>query len=98
MRGRTTTLAVLEALETLQEPTHTHAIERSKQSVSRPVRQLRVTGRALAARLQLHPATVYANLKLLRSWASLCSADHGTPHSCRVWMVASHTSLSQIGQ
>lgn len=72
-RGRSTALAVLEALETLQQQAHEQVVEWTQQNVARPVRKPRVTGRALASRLQLHPATVYAHLKQLRAWGIVTS-------------------------
>jgi hypothetical protein len=65
MRGRSTRLAILEALETLQE--RRQPVDNAQQAASMSGRELRVTGRELALRLQLHPTTVYGHLKQLRS-------------------------------
>ena len=59
LRGRTTMLAILEALETEQGQTHdgVSGVEE---------RAPRLSVSELAAQLQLHPTTVYAHLKQLR--------------------------------
>jgi DNA-binding CsgD family transcriptional regulator len=67
MRGRSTTLAILEALETLQEHEHCQPPVDTCGAVSGSGREPQMTGRELASRLQLHPTTVYAHLKQLRA-------------------------------
>jgi hypothetical protein len=67
LRRRSTTLAILEALETLQEQAQPQPLDHAQRGVNRPGRAPRVTGRKLAVRLQLHPTTVYAHLKQLRT-------------------------------
>jgi DNA-binding transcriptional ArsR family regulator len=65
MRGRSTRLAVLEALEALQE--RRQPVDNAHEVAWTSGREPRVTGQELASRLQLHPATVYAHLKQLRA-------------------------------
>jgi DNA-binding transcriptional ArsR family regulator len=67
MRGRSTRLAILEALEALQEQERRQPLDNAHKAASSSGREPRVTGRELASRLQLHPATVYAHLKQLRT-------------------------------
>ena len=75
LRGRATRLAILEALRACQaeqaEPTEQAGEDRYAHpspcaGTSAAVGARRMTGRALAAQLQLHPATVYAHLKQIR--------------------------------
>jgi DNA-binding transcriptional ArsR family regulator len=66
MRGRSTRLAILEALQNVQEHERCQPLDDAHGAVSRLEREPRVTGRELASRLQLHPTTVYAHLKQLR--------------------------------
>ena len=60
LRGRTTTLAILEALESVYGHAHDGV---SGVEENGP----RVSARELASRLQLHPTTVYAHLRQLRA-------------------------------
>jgi DNA-binding transcriptional ArsR family regulator len=74
LRGRATRLAILEALrESQAEPAVPAGGDqcalpspRAGTRTSAAGGARRVTGRALAAQLQLHPATVYAHLKQIR--------------------------------
>jgi DNA-binding transcriptional ArsR family regulator len=67
MRGRSTRLAILEALEALQEQECRRSVDTAQEAASTSGREPRVTGRELASRLQLHPTTVYGHLKQLRT-------------------------------
>ena len=67
MRGRSTRLAILEALEALQEQERRQPVDNEYEAASTSGREPRVTGRELASRLHLHPTTVYAHLKQLRT-------------------------------
>lgn len=70
LRGRATRIAILEALQACQacedqrvpDPTSAGTSARTSARTSAQ----HVTARALAAQLQLHPATVYAHLKQIR--------------------------------
>jgi hypothetical protein len=67
MRGRSTRIAILEALESFQKQENRQPLDGACGSVSKSGREPRVTGRELASRLRLHPTTVYAHLKQLRT-------------------------------
>jgi DNA-binding transcriptional ArsR family regulator len=67
MRGRSTQLAILEALEALQARLDCQHANVDHDAVGTQGSRHRVTGRELAAQLQLHPTTVYAHLKQLRA-------------------------------
>ena len=60
-------LAILEALETVQEQAHRQNLGLEHNRVSKLRRSPQVSGREVASRLQLHPNTVYAYLKRLRT-------------------------------
>lgn len=67
LRGRATRLAILEALHAWEyQPAPDPALAGTSAMAS----ARRVTGRALAAHLHLHPATVYAHLKRIRLLAA----------------------------
>jgi hypothetical protein len=63
LRGRATRVDILEALQAWEEQ---RAPDPALAGTSTVAGARRVTGRALAAQLQLHPATVYAHLKQIR--------------------------------
>jgi DNA-binding transcriptional ArsR family regulator len=63
LRGRDTRMAILEALQAYEDQ---RVLDPPVGITSAVPSARRVTVRALAARLQLHPATVYAHLKRIR--------------------------------
>jgi len=67
LRGRATRLAILEALHAWE---YQPAPDPAPAGESAVAGARRVTGRALAAQLQLHPATVYAHLQRIRLLAA----------------------------
>jgi len=67
LRGRATRLAILEALQAWEDQ---RAPDPPPAGTSAVAGARRVTGRALAAQLQLHPATVYAHLKRIQQLAA----------------------------
>ncbi len=70
-RGRTTRLAILEAVRT-RGHTHVQPPEMNGSDCSAlQTRTRRVTGRELAAQLHLHPTTVYAHLKQLQAQGAI---------------------------
>jgi hypothetical protein len=66
LRGRATRVAILEALHACEDQP---APDPPLAGTSAVASARRVTGRALAAHLQLHPATLYAHLKQIRRLA-----------------------------
>jgi hypothetical protein len=67
LRGRATRVAILEAVHAWEDQ---RAPDPALAGTSAVASARRVTGRALAAHLQLHPATVYAHLKRIRLLAA----------------------------
>lgn len=69
LRGRATRTAILEALQTCQAGQASEdqcTSDPMSAGTSARASAYHITARALAARLQLHPATVYAHLKQIR--------------------------------
>jgi hypothetical protein len=67
LRGRATRLAIVEALQACEDQC---APDPALGGTSAVASARRVTGRALAAQLRLHPSTVYAHLKRIRLLAA----------------------------
>ncbi len=76
MRGRATRSAILEALQACEDQ---RAPDPTLAGTSARASARRVTGRALAAQLQLHPATVYAHLKRIKRLAAQEIMAEGLP-------------------
>jgi len=70
MRGRATQVAILEAFQACQACEDQRGPDPMLAGTSARASARRVTGRALAAQLQLHPATVYAHLKRIQRLAA----------------------------
>jgi hypothetical protein len=71
LRGRATRMAILEALQACQACEEQRAPDSTSAGTSAKTGAHEITARALAAHLQIHPATVYAHLKQIRLLTAL---------------------------